>query len=141
MKLTKYSSYILMLLCIAAFIILTVCFAPQAESVGVLLFFMVLWFPSLAVIAVTELIQIIFDRKSPQKVQQNAVPQKSYIEVIGLFIAAGASFLMSGFFLLMVLQGGNKVFTMANTVIGVNLTALLLLWGKIKCSGLKRRKG
>ena len=115
-------SVTLALLCTAAYIVLCFLFAKDAESVGALLVIMLLWFPALPVITVTELIHRF----------TASAPRRRTIELVGLLLSAAGSLLMSGFWLLMILQGGNKMIPMGMTVIAVNAAAILLLWSKRK---------
>lgn len=120
MKLSKILTSALLLLSTAAFIVLSVRFSAEAESLGVLLIFMVFWFPPLPVIAATELIHLL-KKEANRKV-----------ETAGLILSAAGTSLMCAFWLMMILVGGNTVMAMGYTVITVDLIATGLMWLKWK---------
>ena len=119
-RIADLCSVIFMCVCILAYLVLCIVFAGQAESIGAMLVLLLLWLPALPVIAVTELVHRL----------TAATEKRRQTELIGLVLSGAGSFLMCGFWLFMILQGGDRNISMGTAVIAVNGSATLLLWIK-----------
>ena len=119
-RIADLCSVIFMCVCILAYLVLCIVFAKQAESIGAMLVLLLLFFPTLPVITVTELVHRL----------TAAAEKRRQTELIGLVLSGAGSFLMCGFWLFMILQGGDRNIPMGTAVIAVNGSATLLLWIK-----------
>lgn len=110
-------------LCTVLFVGIVIVFAPRAEEFWVVPVMCALYFPVLPITAIVESIGLI------------GKTGKQSIERIGLSLDILGSILMGGFWLFMVLRGGNSNLPMALTVIGINVVITVLLGIKLHLEG------
>ena len=113
MKLNRVLSIILCVLCITAFIAACIVMLPQAEDALAVPVLLAMMLPALLITAVTELAVLLTG--------------KPLLERLGLLADVCGSFLMGGFWLLMLLQGGDRNLPWAIAVLLTNgITTVLL---------------
>ena len=115
----QIKNLLLLLICAAAYIVLCIVNYPQAESLGVLLVLMALFFPTLPVTALAELLYL-------------AEGRRKWTETAGFVLDILGTVLMSAYWFLMVIGGGDKNKPMALPVILINTAVTAFLGLKLK---------
>ena len=115
----QIKNLLLLLVCIAAYIALCIVNYPQAESLGALLVFMALFFPTLPVTASAELLYL-------------AAGRRKWTEITGFVLDILGTVLMSAYWFLMVIGGGDKNKSAALAVILINAAVTAFLGLKLK---------
>ena len=117
----------LFVISLVVYIGLLIRFYPVAESFGVLLACACLFFPTVPITAITELIAFI--RNSTR-----------VIEIIGLILDIGAAVLTAGAWLMALMLGFHGDKTYAAPMIIVNLTMLALMIAKVRIGKSKAKE-
>ena len=115
----KIKNLLLLLICAAAYIVLCIVNYPQAESLGALLVLMALVFPTLSVTALAELLYL-------------AEGRRKWTETAGFVLNILGTVLMSAYWFLMVIGGGDKNKSAALAVILINAAVTAFLGLKLK---------
>ena len=112
----QIKNLLLLLVCIAAYIALCIVNYPQAESLGALLVLMALFFPTLPVTASAELLYLAAGRR----------------KWTGFVLDILGTALMSAYWFLMVIGGGDKNKSAALAVILINAAVTAFFGLKLK---------
>ncbi len=121
----KRITILLLISCIAAYAaaaVYMIFFSGKAESAGAVLVILAMMLPALPVTAAAETVCLV---------SKNTAFIKAAEKTAFLADCAG-TVIMGGFWLLMVLHGGDHIMTYAAAVTGINITVTLLFGIKIR---------